>query len=537
MKPKKAAKKKKAELKIMPHSAAVVLNITRNENFSQAELYEVLKSDPALATKILKHSNSAVNGSGAVISDLNQAAVLLGPTAVAMIALSSRMYDLTRNSCMDKKRFWKHSIQTSIIANKIAEAVSYPNPSDAYVCGLIHDIGLLLWELKNHDNFEKLWERVKHGESITRAEEDFGVKGHDEIAAIYLKKNNLPSHICFAVRQHHQIVADEEPEKYPQLSQIVALANYLACYKIPNEHPSSILDPKVLERMGGALGLDPQRLHELERNSLTETVETANQIEMEVGSWDEILIDASRIVFKQNFSMLNSLARYDREGMSSGIKMAINDLMNRAKKEVFDRYRAAKNMFAELKQQDHDDQEALVEELENLKSNMSVYYFEMKEVILQTDNDIQAIARGRERPEGGYEAPLFETGGCASAEILNNRNNEPLTIGKNYVLEVCVSKELPRGLHLVHASSAAQRTNVAYDVCVESEDLRVFPAGKQTCECEPDKTSNTIRFLLTPEAAGDQNVNIEFMRDEHWSARIEIPVNVSDPNEKQQAGE
>ena len=135
-------------LKTLPQTMFEVLRVTRNEQSSTYELAEVILKDPALTATVLRIVNSPFYGAGREVSSVTQAVVAIGMRQVTALALSSSVYRMTDTweSSLDRVRFWRHSLEVAIASRMVAATAGYRHIEEAFVAGLLHDLGLLILE-------------------------------------------------------------------------------------------------------------------------------------------------------------------------------------------------------------------------------------------------------------------------------------------------------------------------------------------------------------------------------------------------------
>lgn len=148
-------------LPTLPSVAARLLQLTASEASDTREVVELVASDPALTAKVLSLCRAADKGVRSEVVTVERAVVLLGFSAIRNTVLSLKVFELFQGDEADKKRhhddvtgpepfdrsgLWTHALAVGILAELIAKA--HPgqqdmNPDEAFVCGLLHDIGKL----------------------------------------------------------------------------------------------------------------------------------------------------------------------------------------------------------------------------------------------------------------------------------------------------------------------------------------------------------------------------------------------------------
>jgi len=222
------------DLPAFPVVAAKLLEMTRNERLSTADIAKVVETDPTIAAKVLTIVNSAAFGSLRRISSIRHAVVLLGTSEIRTIALGVTLFEnvvkRSRESKFDRIFFWKHSLAIAGLCRIMAEQTGYPNPDEAYVAGLLHDIGKIILDASN---------RIRYGDFVANLGDFLGPivererqvisLGHDDIGAYYCDDWNMPDRLVLPILLHHQrfshldLSSDEA-----LLIAIVSLADFIA---------------------------------------------------------------------------------------------------------------------------------------------------------------------------------------------------------------------------------------------------------------------------------------------------------------------
>jgi HD-like signal output (HDOD) protein len=297
------------ELSSLPQTLAEVLRVTKDDNASAGDLAEVLMRDPALTAKLLRVVNSPFYGMSREITTLTQAVVTLGTRAVSALALSTSVYDITGKwqSTVDRVRFWRHSLEVAIASRLIAEAVRYPRPEEAFVAGLLHDLGLLVLEKSFGDKFASIWKQSSSGEELLAMEENSWGTNHARIGQFLLEQWKIPASICEAVgKHHHQFPPDIDEPEY-RLSQILVLANKIARFKVSKVSQQLPHELDSMEILRKNLNLPLDRLRPIEQQLFSLTVEQAKFLEIEIGSPEDILTEANRMLYQHYHTVENLL--------------------------------------------------------------------------------------------------------------------------------------------------------------------------------------------------------------------------------------
>ena len=123
-----------------------VLEITRGEDFSADDIANAIMADSALTGRLLKIANSAQNGAGQPITTVSEATMRLGVRSVRNVALGLSLISANRSGGCEKfeyERYWSMSLARGVAAQAISRLRGVGSPSEAYVVGLLCEIGTL----------------------------------------------------------------------------------------------------------------------------------------------------------------------------------------------------------------------------------------------------------------------------------------------------------------------------------------------------------------------------------------------------------
>jgi putative nucleotidyltransferase with HDIG domain len=170
---------------------------------------ELLATDPAMAAKILQLVNSAFFGVSRRISHPSEAVQLLGVGTVRSLALSLHAFSCFDQSKMRNFSFeplWNHSLTTALLAKRIAqgEEVDLATVDEAFISGLLHDLGKLMLVANMPDEYEAVLDRARLSDcSLHEAEQEMFGATHADVGAYLLGLWGLPVPIVEAVALHH----------------------------------------------------------------------------------------------------------------------------------------------------------------------------------------------------------------------------------------------------------------------------------------------------------------------------------------------
>ena len=218
--------KKIKELPPLPLVVQKLIKTLDDEHSSAEDVMKVLSSDQSLASKVLKLVNSSFYGMSGKVSTPSRAVVILGFSAIRNLAIglsAAKIMSLGKDD-ENNRGFWDHSIATASACQVLAQYTDYPDPEEAFIAGLLHDIGQVVLTVAVPEDYAKVL--ADGPENIIANENSILGMGHTKAGQMLLKHWKLPRSLTQAVRFHHQasvFCGDSDP-----LVSLVALADTFA---------------------------------------------------------------------------------------------------------------------------------------------------------------------------------------------------------------------------------------------------------------------------------------------------------------------
>jgi len=251
----------KVDLPLLPGVAMEVTNVAAQENADARAIAELLRKDQAMAAHVLRVVASPVYSGRTQIVSLQQAVARLGVQKIREISLAIAF----RVGVFKLKGFesevtalFQHSVSAAMFAQEIAR-VTRRNVEDAFMCGLLHDVGrpVILQALVAILAQQKL--RIPAAAVIAATGQL-----HTEVGGTLAQSWGLPEAVEMSIRHHH---SSSPPDVQINSVRITALADELARYafeptRMPEaelrKHPSLApleLYPEMLDKVLGKADL------------------------------------------------------------------------------------------------------------------------------------------------------------------------------------------------------------------------------------------------------------------------------------------
>ncbi len=167
---------------------------------------EVIRTDPSLSAQVIRLCNSAFLGFRERVKSIEHAVVLLGSERLRTLVLTCSLVEYAGHRLMseDIQSFWQHCFLTATLGERLARGIAYPQPEQAYIAGLLHDIGALPLLIISSSDANKSGEPSSEswGESITLERERFGTD-HCEVGHWIGVSWNFPRSLLEVMVNHH----------------------------------------------------------------------------------------------------------------------------------------------------------------------------------------------------------------------------------------------------------------------------------------------------------------------------------------------
>jgi putative nucleotidyltransferase with HDIG domain len=214
-------------LRPMPSNVTRILREIEKPEITIEMLVGLISLDQALAALVLQMSNSVSLGYARTCSTLREAIMQIGLERLKSILLTSAVTDSLKCSLIGYRlgvgELWHHSLVTGVAAEWLAQALHYPNPDEAYVSGLLHDMGKLLLDQYVLENYEMILEFVqKNRLQLWQVEEKMIGIDHANVGGLIAARWNFPVVLVDAIRFHHTPSFARVNQRLPA---IVNLAN------------------------------------------------------------------------------------------------------------------------------------------------------------------------------------------------------------------------------------------------------------------------------------------------------------------------
>ena len=205
-------------LPTLPEIALKVQGMVFSDDGCAFELARIIEQDPSLSAKILQVANSSFYGAASRITAVPTAITRLGFNEIGHIVIAT---------------FWRHALTAAHMAfstSKISGAGFTKEETETlYLSGLLHDIGILIYDQFFHEEFSEIMSYAVANEvSYLEAEAAVAPKEtHAALGAALLEMWKLSPPAINGVRFHH--APERAADKQKSIPFAIYLSEYILC--------------------------------------------------------------------------------------------------------------------------------------------------------------------------------------------------------------------------------------------------------------------------------------------------------------------
>lgn len=217
---------KTTEIATLPEVTFRIMEVVQDPRSTAHDLHKIVENDPALSARVLRVVNSAFYGLPGQIGSIDRAIMLLGLNAVKNIAIAASLSKMFSSSiiCDDfsGKDLWTHSVAVGAANKLLTSAMGLALPDEAFLAGLIHDLGLVATMQCSRDEIPEIIRQTKAGIPFRQVEEKVLGADHEEIGLALAKRWKFPKSFLYVTRHHH------DPSQLPKESRLLTIVTHIS---------------------------------------------------------------------------------------------------------------------------------------------------------------------------------------------------------------------------------------------------------------------------------------------------------------------
>jgi HD-like signal output (HDOD) protein len=216
--------KKYTAIKTLPHAVTRLSKLLNDDNATMKDFEDVIKMDPTLVVRLLRLVNSPFFGLRQHVDSISRAVAFIGMKNLQNMAVTDALKNIFNSkdtsTLFSRKKLWLHCAAVSICSKMLAERIFAINGDDAYLCGILHDFGLIVEEQVAEKYFLQACIEYGTAGSLSACEQKYLDTDHSEIAYLMTIDWGMPIAIQEAIRDHHTLSENTEPASLTGILQI-----------------------------------------------------------------------------------------------------------------------------------------------------------------------------------------------------------------------------------------------------------------------------------------------------------------------------
>jgi HD-like signal output (HDOD) protein len=217
------------DIQTLPHVVTQLSKLMADSNTTLKQFEDVIKMDPILVVRLLKLVNSPFYGLIQKVDSISRAVAYLGMKNLHNIAVTEALKTIFieqgDKSVFSRQQLWLHCAAVSICSKMVAERIFGMDGDDAYLVGILHDFGLIVEDQVLGNEFLQVCTRSPSTLAMLNEEHNLLGTDHCEIGYLLTKEWSMSPLIQEAIRDHHTLLEDVEPQS---LTGILQISEYLA---------------------------------------------------------------------------------------------------------------------------------------------------------------------------------------------------------------------------------------------------------------------------------------------------------------------
>lgn len=212
----------------LPEIAIRIRELLDDPECTADKVDQLICTDPALSARILRVVNSSFYGMPGQFSSVKRAVIFLGLNAIKNITIAASLNKMFKaHPAMPNfhaEDLWMHSVAVGVLSQQIALRAGNVASDDAFLAGLIHDVGIIVELQACRNEFAEVLKRCSKDKDLTLREAESQVFGvtHEEFGAELCRAWRFPGQLIDVTSRHHN------PETLPEHSRIMPRIVHLA---------------------------------------------------------------------------------------------------------------------------------------------------------------------------------------------------------------------------------------------------------------------------------------------------------------------
>lgn len=219
------------QLETMPVQAARAFQLASDPRSTASDFVSVIESDEVLSSRVIRVANSVYFFRGTPANDIEKAVAAIGLNELRCLLCATMLKSLLQGTHPAREQVWANAIAVGICSRNLAKFTQHIAEGEAFLCGLVHDVGKLVMIRRSGTEYEKAVRLAASGEkTFVEAEEEVYQTNHIEVGKWVAELWNFPLPVIKAIAGHHDPLPVIKPGSTHKvtLAQLVRAADTIA---------------------------------------------------------------------------------------------------------------------------------------------------------------------------------------------------------------------------------------------------------------------------------------------------------------------
>ncbi|MCB0328868.1 MAG: HDOD domain-containing protein [Bdellovibrionales bacterium] len=221
---------------VLPDSAQRIFMVVTDPDSQALDFVAAIEGDEGLSSKIIKIANSVYYDRGNGSQSVVEAVATIGTNELRNILGASTLSALFPSTHPLRDQLWEHNVAVAVFSRELAARKAAGRENEAFLGGLLHDVGKLLLLEINSTQYEMILKKAGRNGSFTAEEEEVYPFNHCELGQFIGELWNFSDELKMVMRLHHDPLEDLQRASLP----LIVKAADLIAHKLRIGFPSGL---------------------------------------------------------------------------------------------------------------------------------------------------------------------------------------------------------------------------------------------------------------------------------------------------------
>lgn len=195
------------DLPVLSAIATEALEMIQNPNVSNKQIDELIRQDMSLTARLMRTANSPFYGGRRQTTTISDAIFRLGLRQLRNVLIVAATGELFNDGDPIIRALWDHGLMTAMTAQTLADTFEIAHKEEAFIAGMLHDIGVLIIYRQHPETYRDLMREAKEcGRPLHEMEaERFKYFTHMSVGGLVIRKWRLADSVAESARFHHDL--------------------------------------------------------------------------------------------------------------------------------------------------------------------------------------------------------------------------------------------------------------------------------------------------------------------------------------------